>query len=461
MTSALPRDAQWTAARQNLREWLAAHKQTQSDLARLAGVNRSVISRFLEKGQPLSTATAIKLYSVLKLSPDPSERQQWREWLHLEEMQASLGEPQSVMEEDLPVTLGPYPNLEEGYHWLNQAWLLLSQPGNIPRSQPLLVRAEQAFGLHSSMAALAACESIQQWINLGDLAQAEREVFRVEQSYQYVMDLQTRMEFLGVKAMAAYDQRDYLRTLQGTEEMKALGETYGFDTEYQHIAGLAQLGLAEQLEEGNSQRQRLLQMAEENFRHMCVSAEKGGRKMHIGFMHFRLAQVLREQNRYGDALLHRRIAQQALQGDPAMGHLAIEEANIALLEGNTAHVPAKVESVQDGWQLVNYAAGLARAAAVETMSLMMDGHVEAALEPAVIAAIALPTGVCYKGDRFVDLPWQVSRELRRTLDAHRYITLIGSTREHVHTRSGHFACLAKVVPDRSAIALALLDKLII
>ena len=461
MTSALPRDAQWTTARQNLREWLAAHKQTQSDLARLAGVNRSMISRFLEKGQPLSTATAIKLYSVLKLSPDPSERQQWREWLHLEGLKASLGEPLMETAEDLPATIGPYPNLEEGYHWLNQAWLLLSQPGNIPRSQPLLVRAEQAFGLHSSMAALAACESIQQWINLGDLAQAEREVFRVEQSYQHVMDLQTRMKFLGVKGMAACDRHDYLRALQATDEMKALGQTYGFDTGYQHIAGLAQLGLAEHLEETDPNRPRLLGMAEENMRFICRDADKSQADMYIGFTHFRLAQVLREQNRNDDARHQRKIARGGFRDDPAMGHLLIEEANLALLEGDTAHVPAKTESVQDGWLSINYAAGLGRAAAVVALSLWMEGHAQEALEPAVVAASIAPNGDCYKGDRFVDLLWHINQYVRRNVDVRQYTALTTKIREHVHTRSGHFACLARVVPDRSATALALLDKLII
>lgn len=461
MTSALPRDAQWTAARQNLREWLTAHKQTQSDLARLAGVNRSMISRFLEKGQQLSTATAIKLYGVLKLSPDPSERQQWREWLHLEEMQASLGEPLMETAEDLPVTFGPYPNLEQGYHWLNRAWLLLSQPGNIPRSQSLLVRAEQAFGLHSSMAALAACESIQQWINLGDLAQAEREVFRVEQTYQHVMDIQTRKQFLQVKGMVAYDRREYARALQVTEEIKALGRTYGFDTGYQHVAGLAQLGLAEHLEENDPNRPRLLGMAEENMRFICRDADKSQADLYIGFAHFRLAQVLREQNRHDDAHHQRKIAREGFRDDPAIGHLLIEEANLALLEGDTVHVPTKAGSVQDGWQLVNYAAGLGRAAAVVAMSLWMEGHALEALEPAVVAASIAPNGDCYKGDRFVDLLWRINRDVQRNVDVRQYAALTAQIREHVYTCSGHFACLTSVVPDRSGAALALLDKLIL
>jgi transcriptional regulator with XRE-family HTH domain len=461
MISTLPGDTQWTAARRELREWLAAHKQTQSDLARLAGVNRSIINRFLEKEQPLSTDTAIKLYGVIKLNLNTAERQQWMAWLHLEELKATLDEPDPEAQNEPYAPFGPFPNLQAGYYWLNKAWLLLEKSGNIPISLPVLAKAEHAFGPRSSMAALAACEIIQQQINLGNLAQAEREIFRVEQAYQSIMDLQTRLELLGVKAMAACDRRDYLRALQVTDELKALDQRYGISSEYQHkhIAGLAQLGLAEQLEEGNSQRQHLLQLAEENFRAMCVNAEKSGIKMHIGFMHFRLAQVLREQRQYPEAQHHRHIAQQSLFGDPALGHLAVEEANLALLNGETDHVPAQVESVQDGWRRINYAAGLARAAAVETMSRLMDGHAEAALEPAIIAAVALPTGACYRGDRFIDLPWQVNRELRRTLDTRRYTALIGTVRTHICTYSDRCACLLHVVPDRSQDMLVLLSKL--
>jgi hypothetical protein len=219
--------------------------------------------------------------------------------------------------------------------------------------------------------------------------------------------------------------------------------------------------LAEHLEENDPNRPRLLGMAEENMRVMCNDAEKSGKDLHYAFMHFRLAQVLREQSRYGDALLHRRIAQQCFQGDAAMGHLLIEEANLALLEGDTAHVLAKAESVQDGWQLVNYAAGLGRAAAVVALSLWMEGHAQEALEPAVVAASIAPNGDCYKGDRFVDLLWHINQYVRRNVDVRQYTALTTKIREHVYTRSGHFACLTKVVPDRSATALALLDKLIL
>ena len=452
-------DAQWNEARRKLREWLAASKKSQSELARLAGVNRSVVYRFLEKDQPLSTATATKLYNVLKLSPGPAQPHQWIEWLNLSETKTSLGE--LTPPQEMPSSTGVYSNIERGYYWLKKAWGILREGKNLPAAVPLFTQAEQAFGPYSTLAALAGCEIIGQYDNLSDMARAEQEVFRVEQTYQHVMDVQTRREFLYHKGMVAYDSRDYPRALQAVDDLKALEKAFGFPTYHEHIAGLAQLAMAERLAPADPDRQRLLGMAEDNIRFMCRDAEKIGHKLHIGFMNFRLAQILREQGRYSDADRYRKMARPYFlgEGDSAVGHIAIEEANLALLNGETTRARARAESAQDGWLDGFYAGGLGRVAAVTALSLWMEGRAVEALEPAIVAASVAPHGACFKGDRFVDLPGQINRDVRRSADTRRYAALIAQMQERVHLQSGHFACLARVVPDRSGAALALLENL--
>ena len=457
MSSSLPRDAQWSEARRNLREWLAAHKKSQSELARLAGLNRSVISRFLEKDQPLSTSTATKLYNVLKLDLDPALRQQWMERLNLEEVKASLSE--SHTSDEMPSFIEVYPNLERGYYWLNKAWGTLRQDRNVPAALELFAQAERAFGKYSTLAALAGCEIIQQYINLGHLARAEQEVFRVEQAYQHVMDVQIRREFLQLKGMTAYDRQDYTRALQAVDELIVMEKKYGFQTLHQHIAGLSQLRLAERLDDAAPEKQRLLGMAEENIRFLCRHFQQGGSDLDMGFMNLRLAQILREQGRYTDATHYRKMVQRFFLGQIAAGHLAIEEANLALLDGDTTHARTRAMAAQEGWFVQAYAGGLGRIAAVTAQSLWMEGRAEEALEPTVVAASIAPHEACFKGDQFVDLPWQINRLVRREAGASRYAVLIEQMREHVQLQSGHFACLAHVVPDRSAAALVLLAQL--
>jgi transcriptional regulator with XRE-family HTH domain len=453
----LSRDVRWSEARKNLREWLMAHKKNQSELARLAGLNRSVVNRFLVRDQPLSASTATKLFSVLKVSMDPVERQQWMEWLNLEETNASLSKP--LVSEEMPITTGVYPNIETGYYWLNMAWDILRQGTNKPACLPMFAQAELAFGRYSTMAALAGCEIIQQYINLGHLARAEREVFRVETTYLNVMDVQTRREFLQLKGMTAYDHQDYARALQAVDELIVMEKEYGFSTLHQHIAGLSQLKLAERLGDADPERQRLLGMAEENMRFMCLDAERINYSLHIGFMSFRLAQILREQGRYTDAAHLRKKVQRLFIGELSAGHLAIEDANLALMNGETTRARAKAEATRDGWQTIFYAAGLGRADAIIAQSLLMEGCAEEALEPAVVAASIAPHEACYKGDQFVDLPWQIRQIVCRNMDGRQYAALIAQIQEHVHLQSGHFASLAHVVPDRSGAALALLAKL--
>lgn len=457
MSSSSPRDAQWSEARKHLREWLAAHKKSQSELARLAGLNRSVISRFLEKDQPLSTATATKLYNVLKLNMDPLERQHWMEWLSLEEVKDSLSE--SHTSDEMPSFSEVYPNLETGYYWLKKAWSSLRQDRDIPAALELFAQAERAFGKYSTLAALAGCEIIQQYINLGHLARAEQEVFRVEQAYQHVMDVQIRREFLQLKGMTAYDRQDYTRALGAVDELIVMEKTYGFQTLHQHIAGLSQLRLAERLDDAAPEKQRLLGMAEENIRFLCRHFSQGGSDLDMGFMNLRLAQILREQERYADAAHSRTMVRRFFRGQIAAGHLAIEEANLALLDGDTPRARARALAAQDGWFVQAYAGGLGRIAALTAQSLWMEGRAEEALEPAVVAASIAPHEACFKGDQFVDLPWQINQDVRPRANTRQYAALMEQMREHVQSRSGHFACLAHVVPDRSGVALALLERM--
>src|SRR5205085_2123555 len=82
-TQVMANDDHWNEARTQLRQWMAAHGLSQNRLARLAGLNRSIIHRFLEKDQPLSQKSAGKLYQTIRLNMDPAERQHWIEWLDL------------------------------------------------------------------------------------------------------------------------------------------------------------------------------------------------------------------------------------------------------------------------------------------------------------------------------------------------------------------------------------------
>ncbi|HEY3341024.1 MAG TPA: hypothetical protein VGK81_03360, partial [Anaerolineae bacterium] len=130
-----------------------------------------------------------------------------------------------------------------------------------------------------------------------------------------------------------------------------------------------------------------------------------------------------------------------------------------LLNGQTIRARARAEAAQEPWFSDWYAGGLGRVAAVTAMSLWLEGHAEKALEPAVVAASIAPYGTCYKGDQFVDLPWQIKQDACRIFDTRQYTALIERMREHVQLRSGHFTCLSHIAPDRSGAALELLARL--
>ncbi len=84
---------------------------------------------------------------------------------------------------------------------------------------------------------------------------------------------------------------------------------------------------------------------------------------------------------------------------------------------------------------------------------------EAALEPAVVAASLAPHESGYKGVRFAGLPFEVSRDIRRTGHSGHYGSLITQLRERLDEQRGYFVRLSSTTPDRSGPALALLARL--
>ncbi len=441
----------------HLRTWLAARALSQSELARLAGLHRSVINRFMEKEQSLNPLSAVRLYGVLKLSLNPLERQHWIEWLGLEGVSSLLdGAP------DIDKTYSiaeSYPNLELGLQWFRLATNTLAQ--SITESIRLFEQAERSFGPYSNMAALSGCEIIANLINLGDLPRAEQEVFRVDQTYRDVMDVETRSRFLNLRAIAAYDGRDFARAQSIACECLAFGKAHHYETQAEHMLALVQLGIAERLPDGDPKRLQLLAQAEHNMRLMCRHYEKEGHPVRVGFQYFRLAQILREQGLHDDAKAARSLAwhlfQQDVQPHGARNHVRLEEANLALLDGETDLARVKANTAFDGWVFGNYAGGIARSSGAVALSLRIAGKFEEAWEPALVAASLAPYEWCVKGDRFTELLGEISQSVRQKLGVRKHQMMIEGLRERIAERHGYFAGLYQAMPGRSAEALALLQ----
>ena len=203
----------WQPARQLTQSWLKDAGITASKLAARAGVERSIVSRFL-RGQPLSAQTAIKLVNVMQRRLPASDR--------LSLITAFGLSSFSELAQSVPAAGAAQTNLPIGWQegrngHMHNVWhgaRLLAMATEVSghswdQTLPLLVAAERAFGL-GSFAALAALSAVQVLINLGDLDQAERELVRVEGVYADEMDTMTTAQAISLHGWLDFDRGDLI-----------------------------------------------------------------------------------------------------------------------------------------------------------------------------------------------------------------------------------------------------------
>jgi hypothetical protein len=130
-----------------------------------------------------------------------------------------------------------------------------------------------------------------------------------------------------------------------------------------------------------------------------------------------------------------------------------------LLDGETRRARVRAEQALEVWKPYAYAGGMARSAAAIALSLRMDGRLEDALEPAILAASLAPYERCFKGSGVVQLAQDVSEDVRSCASCGRHSALIAQLRERAAERRGYFAYLDAAMPDRMPGAMAVLAGL--
>lgn len=79
----------WQGVRQIIKQWIAAHDSSLRSLAVAAGIQSSVISRFLRGGK-LETASAVKLYTILHPTLPATDKQLFLQATGLESLQEAI-----------------------------------------------------------------------------------------------------------------------------------------------------------------------------------------------------------------------------------------------------------------------------------------------------------------------------------------------------------------------------------
>lgn len=448
-------------SRAQLREWMKRHHLNQSRLAQLAGLNRSIIFRFLDKKQPLSQESAGKLYHVITTNADVIERTEWIMRLGLDEVAESLGFLPVDNYVGNPVDREPKPNqLQEGFSLIHQS---VQAGRDLHSAIRYLERAENAFGCTSNMAAIAATKQASCRIELGDYEAVSRDIVRIDQTYNGVMDVRTRMRFDLIQAQLEYVCNNYAHAISLFARLLRKTLDYDVQLSANHFAGLCFSGLAETTKEMPAAI-RYFDMAE---RYLLTSLR--GRLMHnpdheqLAYDHIRLSQVYRRMGKHREAQYHLTQALGLCSSEEPRLYIELENATVALADGRPKTARGRAEYCLERWSALwepyGYPLGMAYA-----LAIMAQAHTGArckrmALAESIAAAVLAPPDSHYAGKKLAYLPGHIARRLQEEAGERTYKHYLSTLHEEVANHSGIFTNLVRVVPDRTQVALRLLDSL--
>ena len=221
-------EANWPVARTIVRDWLATRHARPAWLAQRAGLNRSVVSRFLN-GKPLDPASALKVYATVQNGMDVTRK--------IELLEALGVIDQAMMVRDSLAVVGPpqlggahQSPLETGAQLMTTAYELVKQPESMPDAIRMFAQAERTFSTVSdSMAALAVCEVVQNLVTVGDFSSADRHLLRALTVYGGRIDALAELQLTGMAGVLSFAKRDLQEARTWCSRALELAQRHGND----------------------------------------------------------------------------------------------------------------------------------------------------------------------------------------------------------------------------------------
>ncbi len=434
-------------ARQIIRDWLTAHTRSLRNLAREAGLQPSVLSRFLKGETTLEAGSAVKLYSVLQHTLSAIERKTFIVATGLLPLALAFSNDTMLMTDK---HASPY---EIGSR-LMLAGLTQYDHKVYAEAIALFRTAEEIFGAGSSQAALAGCMIAQIFINLGDLHQAQTEAERVQQTYGAVMDPNTKAELYRIHTWVAYYQGNYGPAAQWDRARIKLGEEAGIERfQHPHFLGRIyyDLGCLGQSALPNAQ---LFQRAVDCFAQANQIDQRWGNETNQAFEHFRTAQVLHKQGDWQAARSLRAKARQIFNngsfgGSIALLNIEVEEAKILLENDEFKRAKRKAEMALHGWAQAKYAKGIGDSLTILGELEYTQGNEARALEIFTAKLCIYPYDNHPSNRQIWEDIYYLEQEIIRREGRKFYQQLIQRIYRLAQHRQGYFTYLNRIITDRS------------
>jgi hypothetical protein len=442
--------------------WLAANELNRAWLAQQAGLNPSVLSRFLNHKTTLNEASALRLYRVMRWRMPKADR---------EAFLAATGTLDLVQDaaESLIPEASPQPGMQDNPQILGMRLMLagyrLVSSVALREAISKFYQAERIFGTASGNAPRAACAAIECLTILGDIPRAENEILRVAGQYDQIMDPETRVLFYTMRGGLEFDRGRLEAAEPWFTSCLQISEATGISRlgdAAHHNLGLIHLNQAQTAPEG-TRNDALLNTA---LTHLNMSyqhlLQRGVPDWAIAFEHFRRSQVQQLQGDVAAATASRRLARELFRKDHSVGgghHIDIAEADLALAEGNTRRAMYLATACLEDGASINYAAGMSRAVRVQAQAALQNGNSMEAFEKAIVAACINPFGTHIDHAQLLTLLEEVTASVRRAESERGYQQILANIRARLAERSGIYAYLDDVTADRSEAITSLFNQL--
>lgn len=444
-------------ARQIIREWLTTQTRSLRNLAQEAGIQPSVLSRFLHGTTTLEASSALKLYGVMQQSLHPFDRKSFIETTGLLPLATAFGHDALFA---IDLNTPPY---ETGSR-LMVTGIELYGHAAYEAAIPLFRTAQEVLGSGSSQAAFAGCMIAQIFINLGDLLQAQAEARQVQNSYAAVMDLETKADLYRILNWIDYYQGDYVQAEQWLRKRIMLGEEAGIERfQNAHFLGRTYYDLG-CLCPGTKESVQLFHRAAACFERSYQIHLQWGNEHNKAFDHFRKAQVLQMQGYSHDAQKRRVQARQMFSDGSVGGAMALlnieqEEAKLLLEEGSLKQAKRKAEQALSGWSHFKYAKGVGDSLKILGELAYMQGKADCALEILTARLCIYP----YDHHPSNQQVWEDVNALNQETIRREGRKFHQAVIQQLHTtatqRQGYFAYLDQIIADRSLALIRIMGSL--
>lgn len=434
-------------AREIIRTWLTAQNRSLRNLAGEAGIQPSVLSRFLNGKTVLDVNSALKLYVILQQRMKLHDRQRFIETMGLLSLAAALSR-------DGLFLIEPHISTYAVSSRLFLTGLDLHEQAAYEQAIIVLRAAEGVLEGGSSQAAFIGCTIAQMLINLGDYRKAQDEAYRIQQTYELVMDPETRAELYRIRNWITYYQGDYAQAEHWQRERIKIGE----ETSIARLTNPHFLGRMYYdmgcFEKSPKEADEIFHKAALCFEQSYQINLRWADDHNQAFDLFRQSQVLQKQGNWREAgRLSKRTRQMfgkgSLAGSIALFQLELEESRLLLADGDTNRPKGMAENTLRGWANIKYPKGIGDSLEVLGDVAYMKGQPEEAL--AIFAArLCIYPYDSYPTTRRV---WEevhnLYKEIIRREGRTHYQELVHRIQQQAEYHQGYFSYLDQIAVDRT------------